>query len=215
MIRLHFPIKPRAEKLFGDTAFGTDELFTDGRENVAQKFVYIKSGNEYFAVINDGTYGSCFVDGTFCQSLLRSAAYCAHPLPDRPLLSTDRYTERIDMGKRSFSFRIFGGKDPDCIPKLAQEFAEKPFALNLFPLGDNNKAYKTVRLSNDNIILVTLKKSEEENGFIIRLQNNSSKEQYSSIKIFDIEKELHFLKYEVKTLLYLSDSVSEQKFMSI
>ena len=215
MIRLHFPIKPRAEKLFGDTAFGTDELFVDGRENVAQKFVYIKSGNEYFAVINDGTYGSNFVDGTFCQSLLRSAAYCAHPLPDRPLLSTDRYTERIDMGKRSFSFRIFGGKDPDCIPKLAQEFAERPFALNLFPLGDDNQAYKTVRLSNDNIILVTLKKSEEENGFIIRLQNNSSKEQYSSIKIFDIEKELHFLKYEVKTLLYLSDSVSEQKFMSI
>ena len=119
------------------------------------------------------------------------------------------------MGKRSFSFRIFGGKDPDCIPKLAQEFAEKPFALNLFPLGDDNKTYKTVCLSNDNIILVTLKKSEEENGFIIRLQNNSSKEQYSSIKIFDIEKELHFSKYEVKTLLYFSGSVSEQKFMSI
>lgn len=207
MIRLHFPTFNDG-KLYGDTAFGTDELFMDGRENTSQKFIYTINDNAVFGIINDGTYGSCYNNGVICQSLIRSAGYCTHPIPNNPLLKTDRYTERIDQKKCSFAFRIIGLDDKKEVAKFAQEFAEKPFSLNLFPLGDNDKQYCNLEIDNKDIILVAFKKAEDGQGYVIRLQNNLNKKTTATINVLDKEKTLDFGCFEVKTLRF-NNSFSE------
>jgi alpha-mannosidase len=96
MFRLAVPVAFEGEYR-GQTAFGTQPLYMNGRECVAQRFVYVKGESNCLALFNKGTYGSKFLGSTMEMSLLRTATYCAHPICDRPLIPLDRYTQKIDL----------------------------------------------------------------------------------------------------------------------
>ena len=136
-------------------------------------------------------------------SLLRGAAYCAHPILDRQLLPENRYVKRIDQCEHTYSFRIAVAKREE-LERMALEFNQKPFVQNVFPtaLNTSKEAGKTLVIENKNIALVTMKKSDEQDGYVIRLMNNA--EQLTTTKVvFGNESiELKFGKYEVKTIIY-------------
>lgn len=59
-----------------------------------------------------------------------------------------------------------------------------------------------VKVSNKNIVLVTMKRSDKRDGYLLRLINNYQEAQNSSLTVGTDTKTVHFGKYEVKTFFY-------------
>ncbi|MBQ9120762.1 MAG: alpha-mannosidase [Clostridia bacterium] len=209
IIKMGLPISVSG-KLIGQTAFGTEELFADGRENVAHRFVAVDSENGCVALLNRGVYGSHYENGRLYMSLLRGVTYCAHPIGDRELIPSDRFTKKIDQGENNYSFRLTVTKRDELERKTA-EFEQKPYALNIFPIPCERANGKTFDLSlgGDVISMPTVKKAHGRDALIFRLLNNTPNDVESYIAINGQRLNLTFGKYEVKTVVYENGGLTE------
>ena len=213
IIKLAVPVQ-NAGKVIGQTAFGTDTLFTDGREIISHRFTAVQSGEQYLAVFDKSRYGGHFEDGTLYLSLARGTTYCAHPIEDRQLIPDDRYTKKMDQGEHNYFFRLSLCDERE-LDRKANEFNRKPYAVNVFPLGETDAENKfDVCVSNKNISLVTMKKADKKDGYILRLINNYKDSQETDLTVGNATKHFVFGKYEVKTLFY-DGSLQELDTMAI
>ncbi len=215
IIKLKLPVSFEGE-LVGQTAFGTEKLFTDARENVSQAFTAFSKNGKSLAILKNGCYGSHYENGSLYLSLVRGVTYCAHPINSRPLLPTDRFTKKIDQGENNFSFRLIF-TDTDKLERKALEYCEKPYALNIFPIPSKIKGTPfKINLSDDTITLVTLKKADgEKDKFILRLFNNTDSAKTTDLTINDAKISLTFTKFEVKTIIYENNRFKEAKELLI
>ncbi len=214
IIKLKIPVCENG-KLIGQTAFGTEDLFMDARENVSLRFSGVEKNNKCLALINNGTYGSHFENDALYVSLVRGVTYCAHPINDRQLIPTDRFTKKIDQGENSFSFRLTV-TDTNKLERKAQEFTQKPYAINLFPVPSLNKEKAfSVSLDDDTISLVTMKKADNKGATIFRLLNNSNEKIETSIIVNSTKLPLSFTKFEVKTVVFENGKLREEKMLII
>lgn len=214
IVKLKLPVK--GEALVGQTAFGEDELFTDGRENVFHRYVSVKCGDKSFSVLNNCIYGGSYSNGNLYLNLVRGTTYCAHPIEDRELIPTDRYVKKTDQGQHDFSFRLIAG-DASEAGRRAQAFNQRPYAVNAFPLNKRGKAlgYHGIVIENGAITLEALKKADSGEGYILRLFNNSDKAQKTSLKVCGAFAELTFKGYEVKTVIYDKKALYENSRLII
>ena len=209
IIKLKLPVAIQGE-LIGQTAFGTDSLFTDARENVAHRFVAIDAKNTCLALLNRGVYGSHYENGCLYTSLVRGVTYCAHPIKERELIPSDRFTKKIDQGENNYSFRLTV-VPREQLERKASEFVQKPYALNLFPIPKKEVAARPFDISiGGNVIsMPTLKKAYNKDATIFRLLNNTPKSVDSYIEVNGQRLPLAFGKYEVKTVVYENGKLKE------
>ena len=209
IIKLCVPMATQGA-LIGQTAFGTDTLFTDGRENVAHRFVAVDNKERCLALLNTGVYGSHYENGNLYMSLVRGVTYCAHPIGQRQLIPLDRFTKKIDQGESSYSFRLTVAKR-EALERKAQEFVQKPYALNIFPIPSKGEgaAGLDISLGGDIISMPTVKKADGKDAVIFRLLNNTPSNVESYITVNKERLDLSFGKYEVKTVVYESGKLTE------
>ena len=120
----------------GEQIFGKEELFNDGRECIAQDFVAVETEKDnYLEIVTQDNFGSSYSDGKIALTLVKTATYCAHPVPNKPLLRDGIFISKIDQGQRDFSFRLTTAKENE-LKKNADAFVEKSYALNVFPTID-------------------------------------------------------------------------------
>ncbi len=207
MLKLAIPLAFEAEKYLGHTAFGIQELPTNGNEAVAQKWVCAVSehGNKAVSCINDGIYGSDLTDNHIRLSLLRGPAYSGHPHNDNIILAQDRLTPRIDQGERVFKFWLNAGPAKarmNAISAEAIQNNEKPYALSFFPLGTGTLPKPLAIVDNKTIELTACKKAEQGSGWIVRLFNTTGHKQNTKLKMpaLACRQSLCFGPFEVKTL---------------
>lgn len=209
IIKLRLPIEPSGE-LIGQTAFGTDKMFTDGKENVAHRFVAMDLGESCLALLNRGVYGNHYENGSLYTSLVRGVTYCAHPIAERQLLPTDRFTKKIDQGENRYSFRLTVASRNQ-LERRATEFTQKPYALNIFPIPTEMKNFNSlnIKIGGDVIAMPTVKKAYGKDAIIIRLLNNTPDGVKSYVEVNGQHLPLSFGKYEVKTVVYENGELSE------
>lgn len=88
------------------------------------------------------------------------------------------------------------------------EFNQKPFAQSVFPipadisLEDKKLGRDFIKIENNNITLIALKKSINGKKYIIRLLNNQANSDKTFLKVGDSSIHLSFGHYEVKTIIY-------------
>jgi len=216
MVKLAVPVNVKGSYI-GQTAFGTEELYMNGKECVAQRFVAVREpeAEKQLVLFNRGTYGSSFVDGTIYMSLVRGASYCGHPINERPIIPSDRFVKKIDMGERNFVFRLSVAPEK-AMERLAAEFNMPPYACNVFPVEADIAAPEfTLNISDPDIVLITMKKSEEKEGYILRLLNNYSEGCEAVVDCCGAKIDLNFGKYEVKTILYNNGTLTELSELAI
>ncbi len=216
VVKLKIPTTADGKRVFGQTAFGEDELFTDGRENVSHRYVAASVGDKCFAVVNDCTYGSSFNGGDLYIPLTRGVTYCAHPIGERQLIPTDRFTKKIDQGENDFSFRLTAAM-PEELASIASAFNQKAFALNAFPLQSEGKplAYCGVTVDDKAITVEAFKKKNGGKEYVIRLLNNATEPRKATVTLCGKSATLSFLSYEVKTLLFGDDGFTESELLVI
>ena len=215
IVKLKLPLAVGGE-LIGQTAFGTEPLFTDARENVAHRFVAVDTGDKCIALLNKDVYGSHYENNSVYMSLVRGATYCAHPIEERRLIPADRFTKKMDQGENRYSFRLTAVKREHLERKTA-EFVEKPYALNIFPIpskAERNGEF-SIELGGDVITMSAFKKAYGREAMIIRLLNNTPKCVQSYIKLNGIYLPLTFGKYEAKTVVYENGVLTESQEMLI
>ena len=189
-----------AGNLYADTAFAYESIDADGREHPMQKWLAKDDGKRTFALLNEGVYGCSGEGGTLLPTLLRSAAYSAHPIDDRELIRQDRYTDRMDQGLREFSFRVvFGASEQvfPAIPAQAALFNEKPYAINLYPSGLGRPLTAQFSCSDPAVVLSACKKSGD--GHLVRLYNNSPERRTVELVAATTRAQVSFGPFEVKT----------------
>ena len=209
IIKLCVPMAVGGE-LIGQCAFGTEKLYMDGRENVAHRFVALDTGDKCLSLMNTGVYGSHFENGSLYMSLVRGVTYCAHPIGERQLIPTDRFTKKIDQGENNYSFRLTA-TSRNALERKAWEFVQKPYALNIFPVPSKDAKNKglDIYLGGDIISMPTVKKAYDKDAVIFRLLNNTPKDVESYIMVNGQKLDLAFGKYEVKTVLYEKGTLTE------
>lgn len=214
MAKLRIPAAIPDARCFGQTAYGLQELPVNGRENVSQKYILLEGGNAALAAVNNGIYGSCVQDGVLSLSLVRSAAYCAHPISG-PVIPQDRFSPHMDIGERLYEFELRFGAPAEITadaPRMADVFNERPFALSFFPSGTDVQAHEcALSVSGDKIQVPVYKQAEDGKGYILRLFNPFAKACGADIRSPLLEKGLSvsLAPYEIKTLR-IYNGISEE-----
>ncbi|MBR6619773.1 MAG: alpha-mannosidase [Clostridia bacterium] len=203
--KLSFDSSFDTPEFWGQTAFGTEQLRTGGKEAVYQKWCGIFEKGSGLAVLNKGTYGGSVDGNIFNISLLRTPVYSAHPINDRPLADSDRSHERIDIGERIFEYRLTA--DTACLDMQAECYNQPCVALSFFPSGLGEMNDTSVVLDNKNIVLTRLRNTE--NGKQIRLYNSCNSEQKTMLKITQKTFEISFTPFEVKTFVFENGKLEE------
>ena len=191
----------------GQIPFGTDYFPKDGKEITAHRFVGFRDGENVLTLYNNCTYGFCAQGNDLYATLLRGAAYCAHPIDDRILIDPNRFTPAIEQGKHTFSFRLSWDKE-EMLENKAQEFVNTPYSLNFFPHGDGKTAQKVFEITNPAISLTAF--FEDGDGYTLRLFNNNSQPSQTEITLCGHTQTVTFGKYEVKTIVYGNGAMTEK-----
>lgn len=212
MLKLALPTALDAPQYWGQVAFGRDVLPGEAREVVAQKWVAAVSDGQECALtcINDGSYGSDFVNGEIRLTLLRSAAYAAHPFKDRPLVRPDGYTPRMEQGERQFRFWLNAGPRDARMAAVDREALarnERPFLLSFNPSGTGERPVPGIILSDAAVQLTAFKPAEHGGGFVIRLFEPTGRARSTEVAIpaRGVKQQLALQPFEVKTLLLYTD----------
>ena len=179
---------------------------------MAHDFVsFDDGGDKVLEIITPTNYGSSYNGEKIALTLLKTATYCAHPVPNRPLLRSGMFISKVDQGQRDFAFRLDVSDKRD-LKRKADEFAEKPYALNVFPTVDE-KSDNGFKMSIDNprISFVTLKEARQTKGYVLRLFNCGENPEKATISFGNEKLAVNFGKYEVKTVIYDNDKLYESK----
>ena len=193
-------------QFIGQIPFGTDEFTKDGREINAHRFVGMQDGENVLALYNNCTYGFCAEGNDLYTTLLRGAAYCAHPIGDLVLIDPNRFTPTIEQGRHSFSFRLSYDR-AEMLENNAQVFVNPPYSLNFFPHGSGNLAKPVLNLENPAISLSAFYQTED--GYILRLVNNTPNRVSTELSFNGIDHQLTFGAYQVKTYTYRDNFLQE------
>ncbi len=196
MFKLSFSTPFEDAKAVSQMAFGREEMEKEGKEVVCQKWCGLFEDNKALAIFNKGTHGYSADKGDINISLLRTAVYSAHPIRERKIVDSDRFSNHIDMGERDFDFRLT--TDFSHLDKDAESYNQPAYALSFFPSGNGEKKDTTVLVTNDNIIMTGYKKLS--NGDIrIHLYNSTNEKAETKLKIRNNTFNISFTPYEVKS----------------
>ena len=180
MVKWQLPVAYENTNCFGQGVFGHRELFNDGRENVAQRWLAVTNGDGCFTLCNSsGVYASSFQDGVLYQTLVRTPSYCAHPIEERQILPSDRCLPRIDIGQFDYDFLLDGGAHATRMAQVEREsqiFCEKPVAMSLFTAGKGADAHDPL-ITLDNPVVTMTSCRQTAAGMAVCLFNQTEQEQ--------------------------------------
>jgi len=208
MLKLSIPSCLADSRCLGQVAYGVESFDRPAEELVAQKWIALVSEDEQHALtlINDRTYGFDVSEGELRPSLLRSAAYAAHPVADDiPILEQDRFIPRMDQGEHLYHFWIQGGPASERLSRIDREAAVKNEPLTslcCFPPGQGKRSLPLVILDETCVSLAAVKMAETTDQIILRLFNPTGDACTAGIQLpfIDMTLEIEFGAFEIKTL---------------
>ena len=209
-VRLRMPTD--FNQFTAQTAYGEYIMRTDGKEQAAQRWFMGEGGGNALAVVNRGTYGVSVKNGLMRQSLLRTSAYAALTIGDRPLVPADRFMPRIDQGERHFSFMFCGGDKKSVAEKIdgaSLAYNETPMVLSFFPNGSGKCIGGGIKAGN--VRMDVFKQAENGGGYVIRLFNvkNTPVTGHITYKALDIDSEVSLGAFEIKTYSVKNGELAE------
>ena len=191
----------------GQIPFGTDEFRKDGGEIHAQRFVGFQDGDRVLALYNNCTFGFSAEGNDLYATLLRGAAYCAHPIENRALIDENRFIPYIEQGRHSFSFRLSYDRR-EKLENNAQEFVNQPYSLNFFPHGNGRDIKPVLRLEKQAVSLSAFYRTGD--AYTLRFVNNNEHNVETNLMLCGKLFHLDFGRYEAKTFLFDGSNLQEQ-----
>ncbi|MBN2552267.1 MAG: hypothetical protein JXB06_05835 [Spirochaetales bacterium] len=224
MLKLAIPTLLGDAECLGQVTFGIETLRDGGEESVIHRWVALlpRDRDGALACINDGIYAADWAGGQLRLSLLRSPAYSALPLPDRPFELARRFIPRIDQGERCFTFWLLAGRREelmDAVDSIALARNEPPCILSFQPGGEAHAGGAThaggaakeagagsggvLQIDDPAVRLAAFKAAESRRGYVLRLFESTGRQRTANLTIppVGIRRKLDFGPFELKSLL--------------
>ena len=208
MLKWSVPTRLSGSRCLGQVACGIESLPVTGDEWVSQHWLMVADDARRLAlsVANDGLYGSDCKNGELRLSLLRSPAYCGHPISERPIVPQDRFLPRIDQGERLYTFRVNASGLEERLTAIGREalvLNQKPMSLSFFPSGHGEPPQPGAWVNDPVVQLQAMKQAEDGTGWIVRLFNASATARTTRLSIppLGVKIRVRLGAYELKTLL--------------
>ena len=135
--------------------------------------------------------------------------YFAHPIGDRILIDPNRFIPAIEQGNHTFSFRL--SYDPrEQLENNAQAFVNTPYSLNFFPHGNGEVPKGLLSVEEPATSLAAF--YWQEDGYQLRLVNNSETKVSASIVLCGKTENIEFSPHEVKILVYSDGKLQEKEY---
>ena len=180
LIKLCFPSNLGQPRSFASMPGGFIEKVADGREQPSHKWAAQCGGGRGLAVLNDGRYGVAFEGGEIRLAIARSALFADH------FGSRDELMDYIDIGETELNYALTAF-DPD-----KAEHADARAELLNMPVrtllegqhkGKLPCAYEGAAISGDTVRVQAIKRAENGEGFIVRLNETAGKPARAHISI--------------------------------
>ena len=218
MLKFGVPTALENTRCMGEVAYGEEAFAQNGRENCAQKYLRMENSDAAFAVCTDSVYGSSAEDGALYLTLLRSAAYCAHPILDRDRIPQDRFTPHMEQGVRTFRFALRAGNAETIrmrTPRDAQLWNAPPMALSFYPPQGGTHSGAPFTLTGDPVTQTAFKKAEDGDGYILRLFNPFDRPANVRLtaSAWKTQTDLTLAPFDIRTLRLRHGSVTENDLM--
>jgi alpha-mannosidase len=189
--------------------YGAIERAADGTEWPLQRWAKLASEKAALAVLNDGIYSGSAEKGSLDLTLLRSPVYAhhenQHPRPDI-------YHRYVDQGEHEFHLRLFGcfnaagfqSTGNDAITRRALELNQRPlYVIESSHAGKLPAQFSFCKIKEgSSVIISTIKRGEDGDGWIIRAVEAGGKETSAEIDFawLGVKKTFSFSPYEIKTI---------------
>lgn len=178
LLKTEFDVDIMADKATYNIQFGNIERSTLNNTTYEQaqfevpfhKFFDLSEGDYGVAILNDCKYGGFVKENKMSLTLIKSASY---PWKD------------ADVGHHEFKYSIM----PHTSNHAQGRVTEKAYALNnpLFALrlnGDmQGKVHSFIQTDCDNVIIETVKLSEDGKGYVVRIYESSNGKANAKIKL--------------------------------
>ncbi len=210
--KIAFPVNTDDAKPIYDVPFGVAQREADSVECPAQKWVAMKGKDEGFAILNNGKYSYSAEGTTMYLTVLRSPIYC-----ESGLNREDPEAEISDQGLQEFRYALlpFDGN--------WGEVNRQAIILNkgLTNVIENNhngtlpESMSAICCSNNNVIVSAIKRSEDNNGLVVRLTETVGEDTAVTLSGPALRKELDvtLTKWSTDTFLLEDSSDSWRKVM--
>lgn len=220
IIKLLFPLGFKAENYCGKTVFGVQELDKTGKETVSQEYVVAYNTDQALSIIKNGCYGSHFKNNTIGLSLLRGAAYCAHPIGNRTTLPSNRFVQRMDQGERVFEFTLNASNTRARLQMIEQESGkvqQKPQIISCFPNGNEHSQAPLLTIDNPCVAISALKQSADGTGYILRLFNSSQNMEKYRLRspVLKIDHSEFLQSMEIRTLFLAQKTCTKTEIIDL
>jgi alpha-mannosidase len=202
-LKLAFPTAFRNSTLYCEIPGGAINRPADGQEHVHGRWCFLEGtlNGEHvgFGIVNNGQHGLDFLDGEIRLSVLRSAAYCheqGFPLNHVPA------RKYMDQGVHDIRLLITGGQPDDVLstlPAYADWLASTPAVFAHLPIGSDASA-SLISVKNPGIRLLALKRSNDGQALIIRLQESIGRRTKTDLQIGRKRQTLTFHPFQIITL---------------
>ncbi|MBQ1954336.1 MAG: alpha-mannosidase [Clostridia bacterium] len=173
MLKIKWPMKVTDPKAYYEIPFGVIERPADGEEEPGLTWTAVKGSDRGFAIVNSDTYSSSVDGGTIYHTVVRSPIYGDG---GGPRTSESEFT---DQGARKFSYVLMPvGESWSPVIRAARSL-NRPVSsfIETWHGGKLPPApYASINVSQDNVILSAIKRSEDGLGLIIRLYETDGKE---------------------------------------
>ncbi len=209
MLKLSYPISVTNPKAVFEIPFGMIERECNGMEESGHSWIAIKGNERTVAILNNNKYSSSFDGNIMNLTVLRSPIFADHGVT--PRVRESRYT---DQGIQHFQYSVMPVEGEwNTVIRVARELNETPINI----VENNHKGclptnYCGIKCNCNNIVVSALKRSEDNNGLILRAYETEGKNVKAVIygDLIGTTLLTDFSPYSVKTF-YIDDSTKEYR----
>jgi alpha-mannosidase len=208
MLKLEIPTALAQPKVFVRVPGAVEQRAVNGQEEPYQDWGAVQgavAGNNYtVALINDQTYSYDCLDGLFRTVLIRSAPFARHNPNQVPYNDNNAWQ---DQGRQQRTFWLLGGKGSwvDLALDRRAEELQTPaeYVMDSAHQGSQPWEQSFLEVTPSQVWVLAVKRAENGDGAIIRLQERSGKGTQANIRseILGLDNVIQLAPWEMKTLL--------------
>ena len=177
-----------------------------GNEEVCQRWCALQGAEGGLAVLNNGRYSYSAQNGEIRLTAANTSIYADHYGQQQ----RDAYCRYMDQGEMQFCYALVPYAGDWCEAGLHRRAVllhqPLPSVVETYHKGPLTPAFCGIRLASENIRLGTLKRAENNKGYILRFAEAGGKPCSTNVELPLLNRilPLSFSAYEIKTL-YIPD----------
>ncbi|MBQ4089054.1 MAG: alpha-mannosidase [Clostridia bacterium] len=213
MLKLCFPVNATEQLARAEVSYGFIERPCDGCEETGHRWMALAGKEGGVGLLNNGKYSFSAENGEIRLTVANTSIYADHYGQQ----TRDEMCIHGDMGMQEFRYAIVpmdgDWKDAN-LPRRGEVFNRKlPWIIETYHEGPLPTKYEGLSLSAENVSAGALKRAEDGNGYILRLNETAGKAVKCVVNapMFGRTIDVELGAFDIKTLLIPDDAAAPVK----